>query len=179
MTLRRMAYAGAAIAASALHGHAQQATQPSSLPAGASAVNETYEDWKMLCGSHDGKAVCTVAQTQSRQNTGQRILDIRLNPADEDGVAQGLLTLPFGRALSKGATLQVDDGTPTEALPFSTCVPSGCLVPLALDDTLFAALGKGTKLNIAAARVDGQAVSLAISLKGFANALTRAAELSK
>jgi len=177
--IRLLAISGAALAASVISAAAQDATtrRPSPLPGGATSLSETYEDWQVLCGAQDGKAACNVTQTQMQQNTGQRVLDIRLNPAGEDGSVQGLLTLPFGLDLARGVTVQVDDGKATEPLAFSTCLPSGCLVPLALDKAQLATMRNGKALALKAASVQGQEAPFAISLKGFAKAIDRAAGL--
>lgn len=42
----------------------------------------------------------------------------------------GTLILPFGLALAKGATLQVDDKAVGQPQTFCTCLPGGCIVPL-------------------------------------------------
>jgi len=179
--IRLLAISGAALAASVVSASTQDATtsRPSPLPGGASSLSENYDDWQVACGARDGKAACSVSQTQSQQNTGQRVLEIRLNPAGEDGSVQGLLTLPFGLDLAKGVIVQVDDGAAGQPLAFSTCLPSGCLVPLALDDALMGSVRNGTRANLKTISIQGQETPFAISLKGFAMAIDRATELMR
>lgn len=68
------------------------------------------------------------------------MLDIRLTPAGSDRTVEGVLTLPFGLALQKGVAFQVDDGEQAAPMPFSTCLPTGCLSPISLNEGLIAAM---------------------------------------
>lgn len=142
----------------------------SSLPGGASSLQETYQDWSLSCQSAQ-KVVCAVSQQQSQQN-GQRVLAVELRGGAEGGIS-GNLVLPFGLLLDSGAVLQIDDGQPRAPLRFSTCVPAGCLVPLTFDAKTIAALRPGTALKIKVQNMDKQEVTLSISLKGLAAALDR------
>jgi invasion protein IalB len=91
----------------------------------------------------------------------------------------GALVLPFGLALDRGVTLQVDDAPAGPALRFRTCLPAGCVVPLSFDARLVAALRKGAALKINAAADNGKDAVFTISLKGFPAALDRTAVLAK
>lgn len=160
-----------AVAAAALMALcASAAAQEAGLPGGASSLKETYEDWELSCQATP-KPVCAVSHQQSQQN-GQRLLAIELGKGQADGVA-GNLVLPFGLQLAAGATLQVDDGAAGKPLPFSTCLPSGCLVPLAFDAKAAAPLRAGTTLKVTVKSLDQKDVALSVSLKGLAAALDR------
>lgn len=151
----------------------------STLPGGASSLQETYQDWQVSCVQQQADKRCALSQ-QQRQRNGQNVLSIELTTIAEAAEADGILVLPFGLLLSNGATLQIDDATPGSALPFSTCLPAGCLVPLAFDGNMLAAMRKGTALNIsAAASGTNQPVRLRVSLAGFSAALDRTAALLK
>jgi invasion protein IalB len=145
-----------------------------SLPGGASSLQETYQDWGLACQSDP--RVCLITQQQAQQN-GQRVLAIELRQEGESSVS-GNLILPFGLSLDAGAILQVDDGAPAAARPFSTCVPAGCIVPLTFDAETVAALRAGETLRLKLQNVDRKEVTLSISLKGFGAALDRLNALS-
>lgn len=142
----------------------------STLPGGASSLQETYQDWSLSCQGSQ-KVVCAVSQQQAQQN-GQRVLAVELRGGTEGGIS-GNLVLPFGLLLDAGAVLQIDDGQPRAPLRFSTCVPAGCLVPLDFDAKTIAALRPGTALKIKVQNMDKQEVTLSVSLKGLAAALDR------
>ena len=142
----------------------------STLPGGASSLQETYQDWSLTCQGAP-KAVCAVSQQQTQQN-GQRLLAIELGKGADGGVS-GNLVLPFGLLLESGATLQVDDGQPRAPLSFVTCLPGGCIVPLGLDAKTVAVLRAGTALKIKVQSMDKKELALSVSLKGLAAALDR------
>ena len=148
-------------------------TPAPALPGGASSLQETFEDWQVSCAVQGTVRLCRMAQQQRQKDGNQLVLAVELAPAAKDGVA-GLLVLPFGLRLADGVTLQIDEGKPSPALAFSTCLPGGCLVPLGLDAGFVRALRSGAALKIGARANDGgQAVALAVSLKGFAAAHDR------
>ncbi|SFJ41830.1 Invasion protein IalB, involved in pathogenesis [Aquamicrobium aerolatum DSM 21857] len=156
-------------------GHAVAA---SVLPGGASSVQETYEDWQVNCRQQEASSpTCTFSQIQSNAN-GQRVLAIELTSSDGGKNMLGNLMLPFGLLLDAGVGFQVDEGKSGEARRFSTCVPAGCVVPLALDAATASALRAGQKLNILARVADGNRdMVFPISLKGFSLALDRTIQL--
>jgi len=146
------------------------------LPGGASSLQETYGDWRVACVMRETERLCSLSQQHSQQN-GQRVLSIEIVPSAENA-ANGTLVLPFGLLLSAGVTLTVDDQPIGSALPFSTCLPAGCLVPLALDSQTIERAQAGSRLAIGAtASSTGAPLSFTLSLEGFAAALIRTREL--
>lgn len=154
-----------------------QETPPSSLPGGASALQETFADWQVVCAAVETGRSCAMSQVQAQQN-GQRVLAIELQPG-KDGGATGVLILPFGLALEAGATLTIDSNPPLASLRFATCLPAGCLMPLSFSAADIAALEAATTMTANASSMDaGQPVSLAVSLKGFTAAYARLGQLA-
>lgn len=148
------------------------------LPGGASALNETYQDWRVSCRDQEAEVRCILLQGQTDQRTGQRVLAIELRPEGPQGAA-GILLLPFGLALEAGVALRIDEQTSGPDLRFSTCLASGCLVPLVFDAKMIEMLRAGMALKInAAVNETGQPVVFSISLKGFSAALSRTRELA-
>lgn len=149
------------------------------LPGGASSLTETYEDWTINCQSQKEDATsCVISQMQSSSQTGQRVLTVELRNV-ADGKAEGVLVMPFGLDLSKGATLKIDDADGS-TINFSTCLPQGCLVPLSFDEEQLGNLKTAANLNIdTVALSPSQPVPFKISLKGFANALNRIGALTQ
>lgn len=155
-----------------------QATQPvSTLPGGASSLNETYRDWRVTCVQQDAVKRCVLSQSQVQGN-GQRVLAIELNTLAGNAVS-GALVLPFGLALDSGVQLQIDDKSPSQSVRFRTCVPAGCLVPLSFDSAMIVALRAGSVLKIKAVADGGQDTPFSISLQGFAVALDRVSVLAR
>lgn len=167
---------------------AQAATQPAAnqtdaLPGGASSLQETYQDWVVVCaqqlgsGSQSSTKRCAMSQQQVNQQGGQRVLALELKLLGS-GV-EAALSLPFGLALDKGVALQIDDGQISQPFRFRTCLPAGCIVPVTFDAAQMAALQKGVSLKVKAVADGGVDTSFTISLKGFGAALARLKVLTK
>ena len=150
---------------------------PSSLPGGASSLQETYQDWQVACVQQNTGSRCIMRQQQVDQQSRQQVLAVELMVAAEK--VDGVMVLPFGLDLDKGVVLQVDEGEADPALRFRTCLPAGCVVQVSFDDARIAALRKATALKIKVVADGGNETPLTVSLKGFSAALDRVAELSK
>lgn len=158
--------------------HAQAQT-PATLPNGASSLNETYQDWAVICAANDKGRICVLSQQQRKKDTNQLVLAAEFNAVSSHQV-KGTLVLPFGLRLADGVVLQVDDQPAQKALGFTTCLPAGCIVEVDFDAATLKSLRSGVVLKLTAKAHDsGQNVLLSVSLKGFAAAQDRVAELSK
>ncbi|GAA5616530.1 invasion associated locus B family protein [Brucella anthropi] len=154
------------------------------LPNGATSLREQYADWTVLCGiAADGDKktkVCSLQQEQVRQvknGPSQRVLAVELQPKDKG--LEGVLVLPLGLKLDKGATLKIDDGQPSDANRFRTCIFAGCVVDIRADAKMAAALGKGKTIAVKTITDEGKDADFTISLNGFQNAVNRVSELMK
>src|SRR5262245_47790015 len=97
------------ISVTALSGQGQQPTQPpSTLPGGASQMQETHGDWRVTCAQPGGQKLCTLSQQLADQNSRQLVLGIELKAKTSDK-AEGTIVLPFGLAVDKPVALQVDE----------------------------------------------------------------------
>lgn len=149
----------------------------STLPGGAQAISETFQDWMMTCVSPDGTKRCSISQQQADAKTGQRLLAVELQPKGDK--IEGVLVLPFGILIDKGVALKIGE-TSLGALRFKTCLPQGCMVPFSLDAQSVSLLRAGsTPLSITALNDAGQPLTFSVSVKGFGQALDRAASLAK
>lgn len=149
--------------------------QQPQLPGGASALSETHGDWIVNCQIANGAKVCSLSHQQFNNN--QRLLAIELVAKSPDQ-ATGTMALPFGLALAKGVTLQVDEKALQGTLQFSTCQAVGCLVPVTFDAKTTDMLKGGVALKINAVAADtGQTITFTVSLTGFDGALKRTAAL--
>lgn len=153
-------------------------TRVPSLPGGANSLQETYSDWQVGCVVRDGAKRCAITQEQTNSQTRQRVVAVELTIAGDK--LEGALFMPFGLALDRGVSLQIDDQGGTTNQKFSTCLPGGCLVPLSFDTKTVAALRTGTALKLHAMPAGGgQELIYTISLKGFAQGIDRVSTLLK
>lgn len=149
------------------------------LPGGASSLNEKHGDWTVACAMRENAVNCAISQTQVRGENRQRVLTVELTATEGGNAASGTLVMPFGLALDQGVVLSINEGEFLPPLRFSTCLPTGCLVPLVFDKAAVTAMRAGTALKAkAAANGSGKEVNFSISLAGFSSALARAAELT-
>lgn len=158
-----------------------QTPSPSSsiLPNGASTLNETYDDWTVICAPGDEGRICVMSQQQRKNDTGQLVLAAEFDNVSDSAI-EGKLILPFGLRLADGVVLQVDDKPASDPLPVQTCLPVGCIVPVSFDAETISALRSGTTLKLQTKAYDtGRDVLLAVSLKGFSAAQNRAAGLAQ
>jgi invasion protein IalB len=147
------------------------------LPGGASTLQETYQDWTVSCQTQKEATICAIRQEQAVAQTGQRVLTAELR--NVAGKVDGVLLMPFGLDLAKGASLKIDEAAGPN-LAFSTCLPQGCLAPVSFDAKQVAALKAGTNINNhTTALSPSQPVAFKISLKGFGAALDRISALTK
>jgi invasion protein IalB len=159
------------------------ASRQSALPGGATSLQESYQDWVVVCAQRAGATPqvvtkhCAMNQQQADQKNGQRVLALELAPSGSG--FEAALFLPFGLMLDKGVTLQVDDGQPGGPFRFRTCLPAGCLVSLTFDDAYMTALQKGTSLKIKTVAEGGADTPFTVSLKGFGPASARLTSLAK
>ena len=147
------------------------------LPNGATAINETFGDWTVDCRIVEGRKGCIMQQSQGNQQTGQRSFAIELR-VPQTMRTEGLLLMPFGLNLDQGVKLKIDEQDLGQGARFSTCVPTGCLVPISLPTVATEAMKKGTRLIVTGTTLSsGEAATFNVSLNGFAPALARLTEL--
>ena len=149
------------------------------LPGGASAVSERHGSWSVDCALSETGKDCSFSQSAGNPDSGAALVAMEL-AAPAGNTAEGMLLTAFGLRLDAGIQLGIDGEQLGPALPFLTCVESGCLVPLAFDEVSLSALKVGTSLEITGIKVDGgETVTVPLSLAGFTAAYNRTAELAK
>jgi invasion protein IalB len=150
---------------------------PSTLPGGAEAISEVFQDWTVSCLSPEGGKSCSIRQQQADAKTRQRLLAVQLQSKGDK--VEGLMVLPFGLLIDKGVTLKVGE-TSLGTLRFKTCLPQGCLVPFSLNAQSLSLLRAGSApLSIIASNDANQPLTFNVSVKGFSQALDRAQSLAK
>lgn len=153
---------------------------PATLPNGASSLTETYGLWTINCGLQEGKKVCFMHRQEVNEQ-GRVVVAMALI-LNAEGAVSGNLTVPFGILVSKPVRLQVDEGKAVIETGIRTCVPAGCMVPVAFDKSHVAALRSGKQLKLAmtiAAAGEPPLNDLFVQLDGFSNALNRLIALQK
>lgn len=165
-------------------GPAQASPTPSAadltgvLPAGATSVQESYQDWAVVCQRQGAAEKCAMTETQIDPQSKQRIVSLELSASADGSGVSGVLYMPFGIDFRDGARLKVGDAPLGDTLAFRTCLPVACLVPVSFDATTIAALRKADVLGIdVVASQTGEPMTLGLSLKGFGPAVDRTIRL--
>ncbi|MCE2563116.1 invasion associated locus B family protein [Komagataeibacter sp. FNDCF1] len=153
------------------------ATDAHLLPGGATSINETYQDWRVICQQADKRAGCIMVQQVIDQKTRKTVMNMELS-TDRQGL-RGIVLLPFGLDLGKGIALKVDNTVLGQPIAFRTCLPAGCIAPLSFDVSALSHLQASKTMQIAAVSVRGQNIAFPVSLNGFFNAFGRIKAISK
>ena len=157
--------------------------------AAPSALSETYGDWVIQCATVQNhpqggaaakpKSTCQMSQELRQDKTGQRALLIVFNRSGTDKPPlSGTIVAPFGLELQAGLSLLLKEDVYVKT-SYRTCLPQGCIAPIAANAEFEEALRANEKLTVAMTASDtGQPVKLDVSLKGFAQSLDRLTALS-
>jgi invasion protein IalB len=149
------------------------------LPNGASSINETYGSWTVDCRLIGGQKQCLLLHAQRDSQTGKQLFAIALG-VPRDGKIEGTILMPFGLRLAAGAVMTLDYTAFGEGLPFSTCVPQGCLLPFSFSANDFDAMKEAKMLTVSSLSLgSSNVVAFEISLEGFAAAIARIGELGQ
>lgn len=144
----------------------------------AQSLNETFDNWQVVCSSQTGPRRCVASQQQTAPNR-QRLLALELVPAPGNTLT-GTLALPIGLIADAGVTLLVDERPVGRSLRPRNCGPAGCLVSLQLDSATTDKLRMGTTLKILVTRAEnGVPQVYSLSLEGLAAAISRVGALTR
>jgi invasion protein IalB len=146
-----------------------------------SALNETYNGWQVTCvtpapaagAAADAPApvrMCEMVQELTRNDSGQRVLAMSLR-VEGDGAAATIIA-PLGLELAAGLSLTVDDAA-LVAVPFSTCVPAGCVAKASLTADQLSRLAAADKIGAEMAGNDGQPLHLDLTAGDLMTAWAR------
>ena len=139
------------------------------------ATISVFDDWRLACPK--------LAEEASSCEMQEDVLDARSRSElarisffkSKDGKQQMIITVPFNVLLQPGLGLQLDStqkppGNPT-VYAYETCSSVGCLVRVPIDDAFLDKLRDAKDARLLVAGLDGKAVGLPFSLKGFPETL--------
>ena len=135
---------------------------------------EAIQDWNLQCQpGPEGENVCQLFQEASLEGTERPILRALVGYRTPNSDTLTLvLVLPLGVSLSKGAFMQIDSNQPV-AVPFERCEPGGCLIFLAMNDSLLQALKGGINARLIFHDTQHRRGAATISLRGFTAGIDR------
>ncbi len=141
---------------------------------------ETKGAWNVVCKDNNGTKRCAAIQQMAakvglKSNVQQRMFAIEL--LRKENGARGTLILPFGLAVSKGITINIDGSkNETPVIPFKTCLQAGCIVELEFGAESLEKLKSARELNVNFYIAENdQKQTFDISLDGFEQAFEQIA----
>ena len=168
-TVAALALLSLALSPAALHtAHAQTENQA------PPTQSEAIQDWTLQCQpSPEGSNVCQLFQEASLEGTERPILRALVGyRTPNSDMLTLVLVLPLGVSLSKGAFMQIDSNQPV-AVPFERCEPGGCLIFLAMNDSLVQALKSGINARLIFHDTQHRRGAATLSLRGFTAGIDR------
>jgi len=156
--------------------HAMAQSAPATTPtAPVWKQKAKHGNWEVICAKVSEKETCQAVQLLETKNekdpqaAGQRVLRLVTQKGPEGMVFS--FELPFGIDLRPGIVYQVDGGAET-TLPFLTCIPAGCVVSMALTDTVKKQLTAGKQMKVGFRPLGSEKVMvLEVKLDGLGKAL--------
>jgi invasion protein IalB len=131
-----------------------------------------YQDWRLICPARKEKDVsCRMTQDILDSKSGQAIASlVFFKEIDKDKKGSPVLavSVPLNVYLEPGIGLKF--GSEMKPYPYKTCTEGGCVALIPADDKLEASLGGDDAAALTVARLDGKAVDLPFSTKGFTKA---------
>jgi invasion protein IalB len=128
---------------------------------------EVFKDWRLACpGDDDKKGSCALASDISDPSSGTHLAQITVGvQAEKPDTQMMVVTVPLTVLIQPGLGVQI--GSDTKTLPFATCVPSGCVATMALDDKTLDSLRDAQTMNLVVTAENGRSISLPVSVQGY------------
>lgn len=153
---------------------AQQAAQPAAAP-DAGATSKTTRlgssGWTLQCkpDARQKSLLCEASQTIVVAESRDTLLAAYVTPKLRDGAVEGFylrFQLPHGLDLSAGVNFRIDEG-PEQSPDIQTSSQAGLFARVELTDDLLAALKKGAAMTINVSALNGNTLSIPLTLNGF------------
>ncbi|MBV9993113.1 MAG: invasion associated locus B family protein [Alphaproteobacteria bacterium] len=129
-----------------------------------------YKDWRLACPADtDAKSYCALASDVVEPKTGTHLAQVTWGvEASKPDTHVIVVSVPLTVLIQPGLGLQVGDKTTT--YKYATCLPTGCVVTIPVDDKLADAMQSATTLGIVVTSERGEPITLPVSVQGFKDA---------
>jgi len=132
----------------------------------------TYDDWRVTCPAAETPDInCELSSDVVDKSQGNSNVLARVTIATEkDGKQSMVFILPFGVSLEAGMGLRIGKD-PVKVYQYRTCNTVGCIATTPFDPALASALKGADDAAVMVAGLDGKAVSVPMSFKGYQKSL--------
>jgi invasion protein IalB len=142
---------------------------------------EVFKDWRLACPGDeedkdkDGKpdkGVCALATDITDQASGQRVVQITMGAeAGKPDVEMMVLNVPLNVLVPPGLTVQI--GGDNKTVPYATCLPSGCVATMTVDDKTADEMRTAQTMNLVLTGANSRSVTIPVSVQGYSEASSR------
>lgn len=127
-----------------------------------------YGDWRVACpGVARKNRACELNREVIDGKSRSRVAALTLTRADSGMLL--VVTVPLNILIRPGLGLALDAGRP-RVYPFTTCLGTGCIARIPVDNALLAQLRKEPQARLQFAAPDRQVMQVAFPLAGFRRA---------
>jgi invasion protein IalB len=134
-----------------------------------------YNDWRVACEADPkdaGKKKCDMFQQVMFKD--KKHLALAAHVGNQTVKGQKLVNLrlvtPLGTMLPAGIAIKIDDDK-QKKLPYSFCLPNGCIINMIFDKDMTARLKAGKEMLVAYKSITNKTLTVKVSLIGFSSAL--------
>jgi invasion protein IalB len=129
--------------------------------------------WRTVCSTEaDGKWRCQMVRTVPGPNHKGVLMQMVITRSASEKGTQAQFLVPLGVHLPAGVEFTPEKSKPLK-VAYTSCSAAGCIAPFTMDDALVGQLKAGGKLDVRFLMRDQKPVSVAIDLKGFAEAFDK------
>ena len=131
---------------------------------------EVFKDWRVACPEDENaKGACALATDINDPQSGQRLAQITMGAeAGKPDVEMMVINVPLTVLIQPGLGVQI--GADTKTVAYATCVPSGCVATMPVDDKLAEAMRTAQTMNLVVTAENSRSVSLPVSVQGYQDA---------
>jgi invasion protein IalB len=149
------------------------APAPAPAPAAAPAAAPGVETWSVACPQPGAQGSCELLRRVLRQDNKQQLLAVVVGPdARVQGQVMATVVLPLGINVRESVPFLIDERF-IALLPIETCLPTGCIVTIAMSPPMVQAWRQGREIKFLALTPQGQTVPLGVPLEGFSDGLAK------
>lgn len=157
----------------------QQASPPAGAPAGGTAQESLaaiQTPWVKLCDNvpvddktpPTTKKLCMVVQ-ETRAENGQMLASVQVRELEGER-PRLIVAVPVGMSLQPGirVVLEGQGQAQPQAMRYEVCLPNACFAQMEIQPDFLNRMKRSNNLNIQVVNMNNRAISLAMSLQGFA-----------
>jgi len=128
-----------------------------------------YNDWRLVCpADKEEKAACGMTADVVDPRSGTRLAQLALGSQPGKTDEELVISVPLTVLVQPGVGLQI--GSDTKTYPYQTCVATGCVRIVKVDDALLKSLDGASSAALVVTAQNGRSVSLPVSVKGYSDA---------